>query len=171
MAELLIVQKSHWTNEKTKAQIDSNDELLKSYLSKIVPGAVVEVREDGWFATPANPLGRGWYGDGFWLIKVPGSTAEHAAHNLKKLITVTGWTKQAEIFDEVIDMTKIMVEAVQEVWTGSIPGSGTFARYIYTLDDKLKIKSRKVVYDKTDKIEIKTVKDDATVETAKVAKK
>lgn len=159
MAELLILQKSDWTNEKTKAQVDSNDDLLRAYLGKKVPGTVVEVRDDNWFATPANTAGRGWCGDGFWLIKVPGTAAEHSAHNVKKTVTVTGFTKPVEIFDEVIDLSRIMADGVQEIWIGSIPGSGTFARYIYTIDDAAKIKNRKATYDKTSKIEASKVTD------------
>ena len=55
----------------------------------IVPGVVAEVREDGYFATSVNTTGRGWNGDKYWLIKVPGSVVEHSTHNVKKMVDVT----------------------------------------------------------------------------------
>lgn len=143
MAQILVKKgNSSWTELLTPEEIAAAPDKLVAYLTRSPGGFIAEIREDGFFATPTNPSGRGWRGDTFALVEVADATVNQvyaAIKNKQKLITLnTGET--VDCLDEVLDLTKLDPPAYWE--TGTYP-----VRTIYTTPLN-KLKYVKVDYSK-----------------------
>lgn len=164
MAELMLLVNPHHTNSIEQSEIDADDLKLNAYLTQKGPGYISAIRPDGYFATPSNPTGKPWNGTKFWLIKIPGTVTEYKGKIKYKTVKVNTHKieKDIPVIDENIDINSIMADATQEVWECEFPGAKESAqfRYIWTFADKNKLKIKKVVYNKTDKIvSAKSAKD------------